>query len=183
MADSKNPPAAAAPDDVKTGEVVPYARVRKFDSYMRQPAPTENKDRAADIEDQQVQRLLDAETDEEIWDADQGGTFQGKDCVGLEIQVNSLTVVLSKREDIVSRQGYYISADAVCLGGPAEVLKSLGLSVGEQFVFQTGAPLIVTKLRAFEARGRLPVKGVVTGLKTGTDNTLLKLRPLPVRAI
>lgn len=153
----------------------------QFHDYMLQRAEESKTTRGADVTESQMERILNATTEDEIWDADSQGTIQARDAIGLEVEILTLNVVASNRQDIES-YGYYVSCEAICLGGPEEVLRSAGLEIGDEFVLQTGAPLIVTKLRAFEASNLLPVAGVISGTPTSNGRTVLRFRRVPKRA-
>jgi len=137
-------------------------------------------------------------SEDDIWDAGSGGAIQGRDCVpseggsGLEIEIRGWRPDTSTRtfetdNDVDNSKGYYVTLDVVCLGGPRDVMRKLGLSVGEEFALQTGADDVIFRLRAFEVRGQrtgktpFPVRAVLVGVKTGKDNKVLKLRPMPAR--
>jgi hypothetical protein len=171
-----------AATDTVNGQVEQLRPAQKMRQYMLARAQMGQADRAADVLDTQVDRIIGAQTEKEIWDADAGGTVQARDAVGMEVEILSFEPVESTRQDIETRSGYYISMDAVCLGGPEEVLTKNGLEIGQEFALQTGADLIVAKVRAFEAQDLLPVRAVIVGITTQRGN-LLKLRPLPKRAI
>lgn len=156
----------------------------QFHAYMldRAHQETTQADLAEQISASNMDAIFQAETEEEIWAAGNGGTVQGRDAEDLEMEVRSFRSVISTRQDIEGR-GYYITADATCLGGPEETLRKLGLSVGDDFAFQTGADDIVYRLRAFELREMFPVRCVVRGIKTSSGQTVLKLRPMPKRTV
>jgi hypothetical protein len=163
----------------------PLDRMLKFHSYMldRARQETTTKDLADQISASKADAIFAAETEDDIWNAGSGGTVQGRDAVGLEVEVNSFRSVLSTRQDIENGNGYYISADATCLGGPEELLTKLGLRIGQEFALQTGADDIVFRLRAFEVRELLPIKGKIDGVKTQSGQTVLLFKRLPRRAV
>jgi hypothetical protein len=172
-------------DDMEpvTGTVAAMRPADKYRLYMKQRAEIENKDAGAMVMDTQVDNILTAETDEEVWDADLAGTIQARDVPGLEVRIHDLRPVESARDDIVSRTGYYASMNCTVLGGPADMLTRNGLALGQDCVLQTGAELIISKVRVFEARDKLPIDAVITAIKTASGNDVLKIRPLPARVM
>lgn len=190
-----------------TGTVANIDRMEQFHAYMRDRASLEAQDRPASLADEITAKNMDAifaaaqknlendALDEAIWDAGSGGAIQGRDCVpdeggaGLEVEVRGFRADVSTRtfedpetgED--NSKGYYVTVDAVCLGGPRDVLRKTGLSIGEEFALQTGAMDVILRLRAFELRDRLPIRGVLVGVKTASSNKVLKLKPLPRRTV
>jgi hypothetical protein len=179
-----------------TTSVSSLDRMEQYREFMRRAAAdmgTDGKALAADISARNMESIFAAETEEDIWAAGTGGTVQGRDAVGLELEIFSYRPVVSTRvfdgENEDTRKGYYVSCDAQIIGGPEDLLRKLGLSVGDEIAFQTGSDDIEYRLRAFQLRGFLnpaegkSVKGRVKGIETSSGNTLLKLEKLPVRAV
>lgn len=155
----------------------------RMHSYMLDRAKLSSSFRGEDVMSGQAERILGAETEKEIWDADAGGVIQMRDVPGLEVEIRTYEPVVSNRDDIQGGHGYYISAEATVLGGPEEILTKNGLDVGMDITIQTGAPLAIAKLRAFEQKDLLPVQCVITAIPTASGNTVVKLRPLPKRTV
>jgi hypothetical protein len=169
-----------------SGVTLAISAARRYQNYMLARAREVTRDRAEEVSAGQMARILavaeqDDVTEEDIFNADQGGTVQARDVPGLEVEIHDMVPILSNRDDIANNKGYYISCNATVLGGPEDILSQAGLDLGADIVLQTGAPLMETKIRAFEARGMLPVKGVITAIRTGSGNDVLKFRPLPKR--
>jgi hypothetical protein len=171
-------------------------RMEQYREFMRRAARdsgADGKALAASISARNMDEIFTAETEDAIWAAGTGGTIQGRDAVGLELEIFSYRPVISTRvfdgEDEQTRKGYYISCDAQVIGGPADVLRKLDIQIGDEIAFQTGSDDIEYRLRAFQLRGILnpagnkTVKGRVKGIETSSGNTLLKLERLPVRAV
>lgn len=172
--------------DAQTGTVTQIRPAERLRQYVMARAAEGNPNRAAEVMDSQLDRILMATEDgdaDAIWDADAGGTIQGRDIAGLEVRIYNLEFVRSTRADIVSKTGAYASMDATVLGGPREVLQRTGLSLGDDFVLQTGAELFWCKIRAFEARQMLPMDGVVVGIETAGGNTVIKFGRMPERTV
>lgn len=169
-------------DTTATGEVAQSGRlIDQFHDYMLAEARDSSENRGADVMDSQAEKILRATTEDEIWDADSGGTIQARDVPGLEVEVLSSAPIVSTRQDIVNSKGYYLNIYAVVLGGPEEILRKNGISVGEEVVLQTGAQLITSKIRTFEANGYLPVRGVIAATQTSSGNDVLRFKRLPQR--
>jgi hypothetical protein len=170
---------------IKTqGTVVNRDRlVDQFHDYMRERAVEEGTGaaRGEEIEAQQIERILTAESEDDIWDADNAGTIQARDIRDMEVEILDIVPVVSTRQDLENSKGYYVSMNAVCLGAPADILRKTGLIVGDSFVLQTGATRIISKVRAFEAKGWLPMRGVIAGTDTSSGNVVLRFKRLPER--
>lgn len=148
----------------------PYER---FIKYMQDRAETtgNQSDRGFDIAAGQMDKILAAETIEDIWDADEGGMISGQDLVDVEQRVREFVVLRSEREEFDTGLGVYLVVSAVRLAD--------GLAI----VWNTGASGLIAKLRALEAKNALPVDCVIKGIQTNSGNTVLKLRPVPKRAV
>jgi hypothetical protein len=171
-------------------------RMEDYRAYMLRRAQDDGNDSkglAQAISARNMTAIFYAETEDAIWAAGTGGAVQGRDAVGLELEIHGFRPVVSTRvfdgEDEVTRKGYYVSCDAVVIGGPADVLRKLDVNIGDEIAFQTGADDVEYRLRAFEVRGFLNpaenkfIKARVKGIETASGNTLLKLEPIPVRAM
>jgi hypothetical protein len=171
-------------------------RMEEYRAYMLRRAQdngTDSKGLAQTISARNMTAIFSAETEEAIWAAGTGGAVQGRDAVGLELEIHAFRPVVSTRvfdgEDEATRKGYYVSCDAVVIGGPADVLRKLDVHIGDEIAFQTGADDVEYRLRAFELRGFLNpeqgkfIRARVKGIDTASGNTVLKLEPIPVRAM
>jgi hypothetical protein len=164
------------------GEVVSSGLVDKFHAYMLDRARTADN-RSGEIMRDQTERILTAQTEDEIWDADTGGTIQCRDVPGLMVEIRSYEPVISNRTDIENSSGYYLSMDATVLGAlNDDVLTRNGLHVGQDIALQTGAWLLMSKVRAMEAGGYLPMRTLIKDYTTQSGNTVLKFARMPVMA-
>jgi hypothetical protein len=143
----------------------------------------QNDTLAEEVTAEQMQRIFAGETLEEIMRADTGGTIQGRDCDGLEVRIYSIRRDLSTRDDLDKTQGYFFTMPATALGGRKESLQKNGLEVGQDFTLQSGAELFCAKLAALEAKGLLPIDGVITSIKTRSNNDVIKFWPMPERPV
>jgi len=180
---SETPSTSAPAETPKDGEVRSIGLYDKFHATMLEKALTlhNDKERARRVMASQTDRILTAETDEDIWAADMGGTVQASNAKRLEVRIYDYEPVLSNNPDITEGHGYYFSMNATCLGGPEEVLISNGLELGQDFVLQTGAELFTSKVAAFASRGSLPKDGVI--FPVPNTKGMLKFYPLSRRVI
>jgi hypothetical protein len=152
-----------------TGTIAGPKPHERFLEYVGRRAETEGQTIGAAVSQDQLDRILTAETDEEIWDADEGGTVSGKDCEDVELRIFSF--ILSPSSD---------EYDAPL--GVYALIKAQRLDTGEELTINTGSDKIIAKLRMFESRGSLPIDAVIRGQKT-PKGRMLKLRPVPKRAV
>jgi len=176
-----------AKQDTPTAEISTTAKAHalteQFHAYMRamaEDAVTDSADRAEEIMEAQALRILTAETTEDIMSADMGGTVQCRDVPGTYWDIHGYTVLKGNRDDIENSHGYYVQFDAVCIGGDADVIAKNGLKPGMAYPLQTSALLLITKVRALDAKDALPAKLALVGNRTGSGNTVLKWGNLPV---
>ena len=156
---------------VKTGTIVKggTSPTDRFKEYMQQRAELDGSTLAYDVAANQVDKIMSAEGTE-IWDADNLDQIGGRDLVDIEMTIQSYTVHKSTRADIQTPWGVFIMVHATRLEN------------GEELVFNTGAPLIMSKLRALEAAGMLPCDAVIKSFTAGNGD-VLKLRPVPKRVV
>lgn len=177
------------PDTTVTGSVVsdPEHKIKadKLRNHWRNLAEQDKADAtdAEDIANKQIAALLDAKTEDEIWDADKGSAIQMRDAIGLEIEIMEFHFLYGDDPGKATRSGTYISCDAITIGGPADLLRKLGTYPGDAVTLQTGAELIVAKLTALRHADALPAKAVIAGTETRSGNTVLRLVRAPVRTV
>ena len=165
------------------GSVQSPTLTQRFHAMMLERATVEdNSERAAEIAEQQAERIMSAESLDDILGADSGGTVQCRDVPNTEWEIRGYRVIRSNRTDIENSAGYYISMDAVCLAGPDDTLTRAGVTIGEQVALQTGAYLLMVKVRALEVGGYLPQRLYLLGTKTQQGFTILKWTAPPKRA-
>lgn len=174
-------------DQPITGTVAQRTLTANFHAAMLQRARDNGAvDRTDDIMSQQAERILTAESVDDILNADLGGTVQCRDVPNTYWEIRGIEPVLSTRtfEDGGENQhGYYMQADATCIGGDSKVMARNGLTVGTVYPLQTGAMLLMLKLRALEAADAFPIKLALIGITTQSGNTVLKWGPMPVTSI
>lgn len=158
---------AATPVD---GEITTLKPHEQFIAYLGRRADSEKVNRAHDVAASQIDRILQAETEEEIWNADEGGVVSGQDMEDVELLIRGFGVAKSD-DKFDTDLGHYVLIDAVRLDDGADV------------IVNTGSSLIITKLRMFEVRDLFPIEAVIKGQPTSNGGRLLRLRPVPKRAI
>jgi len=176
---------SGASGDVKSGTVVNpnTARVEAFHRQMLDRASTFSDERAAEVMAQQAAKIFEAaeadKSPEDILSADMGGTIQGRDVPGTVWEIRSYEPVISGRDDLENTHGYYISCDATYLGGPKDIAQQQGLIIGQTYALQSGAELVMFKLRALEAADAFPIRVTVMGTVTRKQRLVLRLGPAP----
>lgn len=155
--------------ETQTGTAVKVRESTRFVDYLDARAGLDGEGRAFEVASSQLDKILTAETEEEAWDADEFESVAGRDLVDVEQRVLGFTVHKSSGE-LNAPLGVFIQ------------VQSQRLSDGEEFTWNTGAPLIIGKLRWFEAAQKLPVECVIKGTDTA-KGTVLKLKPVPKRAV
>lgn len=117
---------------------------------------------------QQVGRIFNAETEEELDAADQGGTVAGKDFTDIAIDVHSYR--LERDSKFTTDLGVFTWIDATVVQANKK-----GFAVGEPVTINTGAGLVIAKLEWYRAHNMLPKTCVLKATETRKGNTVLKL--------
>lgn len=177
MAKSDNPQEVTS----VSAPVATMSDLEQFHFMMRERASIVSQERGEEVMARQALAILSAASVEDIERADMGGTIQARDVDGLEVEIRAFEPVISQREDIETREGYYISTESVVLGGDKDMLTRFGLKIGGEIVLQTGASLFILKVAALERAGGLPYRGIVRAIPTQSGNHVVKLFPAPER--
>lgn len=149
--------------------------------------------------------ILAAESEEEIWDADERGPLNFQHLDGCELGIMGISVKFSRgvRDDIATpfvvttpgRNGesktkkMYLLVKAVRLSDAGEKTLLRLPAVGEVFEANTSARFVVAKLWAFYTKGYInPDTGrvlncMVKATDLGDGQAVLKLRPMPNRSV
>ena len=143
----------------------------------------EDTDRSWEVAASQLDRILAATTLDDIMEADEAGTYQGRDLVGFEFECTGTTFpgdirVVKSSEKFNAPFGVYIQFHATALVD----FPSKGVLAGDDCLISTGSPLVIGKLRTLAANGHLPMKLMFSGTEA-PNGVVLKLRRPPNRAI
>jgi hypothetical protein len=159
--------------DAKSGAEVEAALrpYEKFVKSLRLQAEYNTADRSFNVSAQMMDSILNADTEEDMWDADESGLLAGRDLGDVWQEIRGYEVVKSSRDDIEGGFGVYYIVDAK------------NLHTGEDFMWETGAPGIITKLAWLRSRGKFPVRCMIKSIPVGNGRAVLKLRPLPALAV
>lgn len=150
--------------------------VETFIQYLNRRAEEDSANLTFEVAASQLDQILTAETLEAMWDADDFESTGGRDLVDVEQQVNGFTVHKSDKytSGIPAGDGKYFFV----------MVRSQKLADGLEFVWNTGAALLIGKLRWLEAMSLLgtpQAQCVIKGTESG-EGTVLKLKPVPKRA-
>lgn len=146
----------------------------KFKRYMLDRAAIEGESMAYDVAANQVSAIMEAAASgdiQAIWDADTLGMTNAQSLEDVEQIIKSYTVHKSTDDAIETPWGIFVIVHAARMDKP-----------DEEIIWNTGAPLIISKLRAFEAVGAFPLEAVIRGTKA-SKGRVLKLAPVPVRVV
>jgi hypothetical protein len=122
-----------------------------------------------------IVKIMEAEDESEMWDADDLDQTGGKDLVDVEQRILAYTVKYSSNPTIQSvfrdSEGHYMYL----------LVRSANLSTGEEFVWNTSAPLVVGKIMWLATRSRIPADVVIKAKDLGGGQAVLRLKPIPKR--
>lgn len=170
----------------KTGTVV--AGPRPFDRFVGQMSMEAEIDMAeADANSgttaATVERILAAETEEEIWNAGDLVNIGGRDIADVEITVTGFATRYSAGNQTPSGeeiQSKFMDANG---RGMYLLVTAYRMEDGVEFVFNTSAPDIVPKLIRFRDMGKFPLNCVIRARELGGGKKYLLLKPVPKRAV
>lgn len=142
-----------------------------------------------------LNQILEAETEEEMWEADERGPLNTKHLAGCELDLLDVKVKYSRGDNdmatpFITAEGrkMYLLVTAVRLSDAGEK-KHLNLpGIGEQFQFNTSARFIVAKLIWLVDHGKIDydtgahTECVIIATDLGSGNAVNKIKPLPKRA-
>ena len=146
-------------------------RMERFAQFMTQRATVE--DNASTPEDaleftaSVAEKILNAKTVQEIWDADESVSVNGTDMIDVPQQINSIEV----------KQGQDATIANKLFGGTYLLVHTTRLSDNEDITWNTSATGLVAKLVALERQDAFPVRCMVKNVGTEAKQ-ILKLRPL-----
>lgn len=158
-------------------------------------------DATADAEDAKftgdnLNALLTAESEDEIWDADERGPLNFQHLADCEIAIVDIAVKFSRGSNseiatpfVHDGKKMYLLVTAYRLSDAGEKKLYRLPAVGEVFQANTSAQFVTTKLWAFYTKGYInPDNGktlecVVKAVELGDEQSVLKLRPMPRRVV
>lgn len=146
---------------------------------------TENRAFAGD----DIARILLADTEDEMWEADELPRINAKVLSGCDLQIFGIEVKFSDDPKITtilvgpkSKRKMYLLVHSVRLNSNGQDKTYRLPDVGEEFAWNTSARYIVAKLFWMASRGRFDGTGSVSASIVGTDlgggKSVEKLKPL-----
>lgn len=169
-------PAKPANDDAAQPANIENRVSYRFRAFVKAEAERNREDNW-EVTARQLDKMLTAETLDEIMDSDEGGTYQGRDLVGFEFKVEDQQFSYRESSDeFESALGAYIQFQATALMEYPEQ----GISPGDLVTISTGASLIIGKLRTLQANGFLPMDLKIIA---GGGKGVLKLVRAPKRTV
>lgn len=175
-----------------TGTDTPFLRML-HDMSLVATAEAEN----ATFNGDTLAAIYNAETDDDIWDADTTGPLNAQHLEGCELALYELAVKYSRggngRDELKTPwlapdgKKMYVLVTAARISKAGEK-KLINLpAVGEQFEFNTSAQFLTAKLFTFWSRGRFgngaTMEAAIEGTDIGEGQTVLKLIRVPERVI
>lgn len=147
----------------------------RFRDWVQAQAAQAADEGGWEVTARQLDRILSATTAEEIDAADDAITYQGRDLAGLQMRVPDQEYRYAESSDeFETPLGVYIQFKAIALNA----LPTRGISAGDELLISTGAPLIIGKLRSYQANGMLPVQQEIHAVKT-SKGSVLKMKTIP----
>jgi hypothetical protein len=168
--------------------VIQQTPVQRMIRVMEMEATADAETATGDNAD--LNAILGAETDEELWDADERPPLNAQHLAGCDVEILDVRVKYSRGNSdmgstFVTSEGkkMYLLVTAVRLSDPETKTAVQLPKIGEEFEFNTSARYLTTKLFQFYLRGKINRDNGTTltafiratGLEEG--QAVLKLRP------
>lgn len=151
----------------------------QFRDYLRRAAEENKEARVFDVAATQLEKILEAETFDEIMDADMQGTHETRDLVGMEIEIHDQEPqIVESAERFEATLDVYMQFTATALMD----FPQRNILAGQDLLISSGAALVIGKIRTLKARGFLPAKVKIMGTET-PNGVVLKLGKIPNRPI
>jgi hypothetical protein len=126
-----------------------------------------------------MQKILTAESEEDMWEADELDQTGGRDLGDIEQRILAYQIKYSMAMDSDIKSAFIDSKGR----GMYLLVRSARLDNGEEFVWNTSAPLIVGKILWLADRSKLPHECVIREVPLGGGRKVIKLKPVPRRAV
>lgn len=128
--------------------------------------------------------IITAETEEEMWTADDRGPLGGRDLAGVVMRVDVIDVKWSNSPDIQSPfkdsesgKNIYLLITATRVDDSKYTGKRPDIRQGDTFQWNTSAIRLVAKLLWLEGHEKLSQPVVIEAVELGGGQAVLKLRP------
>lgn len=162
-----------------TGTAGQVATQQAFRQLLQKMALTASMDRedgnSVSSQVNSVEAILNAETEEEMWEADERGPLGGRNLPDVEQEIFDFTVKYSRDAEM---QTIFVTEDGKRM---YLMVSARRLDTGEEIVWNTSAPLIVAKIFWLDQRNKFPYPCVIRATDLGGGKAVLKLKPVVAR--
>jgi hypothetical protein len=170
-----------------TGTIVSERPFTAFLRHMEQLAELDTSSGGGNAANT-VEAILAAETEQEMWEADEQLSIGGRNLANVEQEIIDFDVKFGQREDVdtvfigpETGRKMYVLVTATRISKSPEMP---GLGVGETFTWNTSAPALVAKLFWARKNNRLPGwTAVIRSTDLGGGQAVIKFKPIPERAV
>lgn len=123
----------------------------KLVEWLAERARTDGNNLSLEIAARQLDAMLNAQTEEEVWEVmESGGTIAAKNLEDTEIEVSAF-IVRPETGQFKAPLGHYI------------VMTAVKLTTGEDILINSSSPLVIGLMHWYEKAGKLPYKFVIRG--------------------
>lgn len=165
-------------ENAQSGNVQEMRPFEKFTAHLQRLAAHNDEGNKDVVTSSQVDKILSAESIEDVWDADEGGMYALKDLVGMELELRSAKDLPSKDETKRNLFGTWMLMECTALVEN----RKLGIPAGDVLLINTGVPVVIAKIKALQGKGVDPIQFIVQGVPS-TSGEMVRLRPIPSRAL
>ncbi len=168
--------------DSHEGTVSNMTPFEKFCRVMAGRATLDSAEKTVDYGS--IEAILTAETEEEMWTADDRGPLGGRDLAGVVQRVHEIEVKFSSDSTISSPffdpetgRNFYLLITSTREDDSKYTGKRSDIKQGDKFQWNTSAPRLVSKLMWLEGHERLNQPIAIEAIDLGGGQHVLKLRP------
>lgn len=165
-------------DTAASGEVQQARPYERFAEHLRREAAQNDAVNGYEVSATQIDKIMTAETEKDIWDADEGGMYALKDLVGCDIEITAIKILPSKDDTKKNNLGVWALLNVTLLSES----EKYGLDPGEAILVNTGVESVIAKLLRFRAEDMFPVRARVKGVPAASGE-MVRLRPIPSTAV
>jgi hypothetical protein len=159
---------------------------KPFEILVRRMADLASLDENEGVNVDRLEKMLEAESLEEIWQSGEQDSNNSRNLAGVEMEIDNFEVKYSRGQSDIKTP--FTTADGkkmyllVAATRISASEKRPDIAIGDRIEFNTSAPDLVLKLWQLRTKGLLPVECFIESIDLGGGQAVNKLRPVPKRA-
>jgi hypothetical protein len=145
----------------------------RFTAFVQKRAQEDAGNAREELEEDQMQRIITAETEEEMEAALNMAGLVGLRTLddGTEIRILSFRFAPGSNEQYANKLGVFV------------IMRVVLLATGQEISVDCGVERIIAALDFWARKDMLPIDRIVKKIRTGSGNDMITLAKLPTRAV